>query len=191
MLSVAEYLSVFLAIIVGLAVADLVTSLHKLIRARARVQWDWISLVLALVMLLQTLAFWWASFRWYQGADEMTIGRFLPDLVVALLLFLTVAAVLPDEVPPAGLSLRQHYLDNASYFWTLLILMGVVVTAWGTPSHMPDPTIEKVISEQWPNMVLAAGMLPLIFIKRIWPHVVLVILLLLYALWLYLPFLLR
>ena len=41
-MSVANYVSVFSAIIIGLAVADLATSFHKLMRNRDRVRWDWL-----------------------------------------------------------------------------------------------------------------------------------------------------
>jgi len=39
-MSLTEYVSVFSAIIVGLAVTDLLASLHGLIRAGRRVKWD-------------------------------------------------------------------------------------------------------------------------------------------------------
>lgn len=190
-MSVGEYLSIFLAIIVGLAVTDLAMSFHKLMRARQRVRWDWISLVLALVMLLQILAVWWASFAWYRSVDGMTVGQFLPDLVTVLLLFLAVAAVLPDEVPEQGLSLRDHYLATAPYFWSLLVLMGVAVMVLVAPVHMARPSLAALLRSQWPNLVLIALMTPLIFSPRLWLHKGFVVLLGFYTLWSQLPILLR
>jgi hypothetical protein len=190
LMSVAEYLSVFLAIIVGLAVADLATSFHKLLRARERVEWDWLSLALAFVMLLEILVFWWGSFGWYRETEDMSIGQFLPDLVLFLLLFLAVAAVLPDEVPDSGLSLRRHYLSTAPHFWILMVLMGPVVSFGVFPRLLPDPTFQTILVSQWPNLLLTVLMAPLIFTKREWVHMVFVALLVPYTLWVALPFLL-
>jgi hypothetical protein len=189
--SIAEYISVFLAIIVGLAVADLATSFHRLMRARARVEWDWMSLALALVMLLETVLFWWGSFHWYQTARELSIGTFLPDLGLFLLLFLAVAAVLPDEVPADGLSLRRHYFSTAPYFWTLMVLMAVLVIFGLGRRHAGDPSLVAIIEGQWPNVALAIAMVPLIFTRRPWLHMGFVALLVPYTLWTTFPYLLR
>lgn len=190
-MSIAEYISVFLAIIVGLAIADLATSFHKLMHARGRVEWDWISLALALVMLLETVLFWWGSFHWYSTASEISIGMFLPDLALFLLLFLAVAAVLPDRVPAEGLSLRGHYFATASYFWTLMVLMGLLVIFGLGRRHADDPSLLAILANQWPNVALVAVMLPLVFIRRPWLHMGFVALLVPYTLWTTFPFLLR
>jgi hypothetical protein len=190
-MTVAEYLSVFLAILVGLAVADLATSFHKLMRARERVEWDWISLALALVMLLEIVLFWWGSFHWYRTAAHMSIGKFLPDLLLFILLFLAVAAVLPDEVPADGLSLRKHYFATAPYFWTLMVLMAFIVVFAVGPRYAPGASLPELLLAQWQNIALAAAMALLIFIRRPWLHMGFVALLVPYTLWLTLPYLMR
>ena len=50
-MTVSEYVMVFNSIIVGLAVADVLFSFHRLLRARARVKWFWITPVLGVLML--------------------------------------------------------------------------------------------------------------------------------------------
>lgn len=189
-MSIAEYVSVFLAIIVGLAVADLATSFHRLMRARTRVEWDWMSLALAVVMLLETVLFWWGSFQWYRDATAITIGTFLPDMALFLLLFLAVAAVLPDEVPEQGLSLREHYFSTASYFWALMALMGLLVVFVLARRHAAGATLPAMLAAQWPNLVLTFVMCLLAFIRRPWLHKAFVALLVPYTLWTVYPFLL-
>lgn len=188
-MSIAEYVSVFLAIIVGLAVADLATSFHRLMRARTRVRWDWMSLALAVVMLLETVLFWWGAFQWYRGATAITIGTFLPDLVLFLLLFLAVAAVLPDEVPAAGLSLREHYFSSASYFWTLMTLLGLLVVFVLGRRYSVGTPLPAMLAAQWPNLALTALMAALVFVRRPWLHKAVVALLVPYTLWTVYPFL--
>ena len=190
-MSVAEYLSVFLAIIVGLAIADLATSFHKLMRARERVEWDWISLALAFVMLLEVVLFWWGSFHWYRTTADMSIGKFLPDLTLFIVLFLAVAAVLPDDVPMGGLSLRRHYFVTAPYFWTLMVMMAVIVIFAIGPRYAPDASLPALLRSQWQNVALAVAMFFLIFTKRPWLHMSFVGLLVPYTLWITLPYLMR
>ena len=47
-MTAGEYVSAFASIILALAITDLATSMHRLMRARGRVRWDWIPLAVAL-----------------------------------------------------------------------------------------------------------------------------------------------
>ena len=190
-MTIAEYISVLLAILVGLAIADLATSFHKLMRARDRVQWDWMSLALALVMLLETILFWWGSFQWYRATSEISIGAFLPDLGVFLLLFLAVAAVLPDDVPAAGLSMRDYYFATAPYFWTLMVLMSVLVAFGPGLRYVEDLSWTGILRVQWPNLALGVAMVPLIVTRRSRVHMGFVAFLVVYTLWVTFPYILR
>ena len=69
-MSVANYVSVFSAIIIGMAVADLATSFHKLMRNRDRVRWDWVTFAAALQVLLNLVAACWLPF--FVTADSRT-----------------------------------------------------------------------------------------------------------------------
>src|SRR5262249_49021149 len=98
-MSVADYVSVFSAIIIGIAVADLAASFHRLMRNRAVIRWDWLALALVALVLLNLVSAWWASSLWYRGIKDMTIASYLPDLAMLLILFLAAATILPDGVP--------------------------------------------------------------------------------------------
>ncbi|MEZ4703049.1 MAG: hypothetical protein R2834_22145 [Rhodothermales bacterium] len=114
-----EYILPLVSVLVGLAVADLAVSLHRLLRARSRVGWDWLPLATGLLAVLLALEFWW---RFYSAQDRplfATLGGFLLLAIQLVLLFLLNAAALPDEVPEEGLDLHAFYRQNASYFWVL------------------------------------------------------------------------
>lgn len=115
-----ENVLVFASIVVGLGVADELISLHRLLRSRDRVTWDWAALAVAALVLLTIVQIWWSIAQ--PRADAMTIGEFLPMLVELILLFLLAAAVLPDEVPEAGIDLKLYYDRNGSYIWSLFSL---------------------------------------------------------------------
>jgi hypothetical protein len=128
-MSLVERVGVLVAIVLGLALAELGTSFHRLMRAGKRVRWDWMSPTLAFVMLLEAVQFWWLSQSWYANATELYLIEFLPRLLILLLIYLLAAAVLPDEVPEEGINLRTFYVETSRYFWALiwLLTLGIMI----------------------------------------------------------------
>ncbi len=61
-MSLTGFMLAFTGIIIGLGVADLLTSFHKLLRASGRVRWDWLTLLYAAYMLFGMIVFWWWQF---------------------------------------------------------------------------------------------------------------------------------
>ena len=116
-MSSAEYVAVLVSIVIGLALTDLLASLHRLLRAGRRVRWDWAAPLGAVLVALVLVMMWWSFYRPNIGA--VSIGEFLPSLVTLVLVFLLAGAALPDEVPAEGLSLRAYYDRNGPYFWGL------------------------------------------------------------------------
>ena len=110
------------SVFVGLAVTDVAKSLHMLLRARRRVRWDALPLAAAFIAVLTTYNLWWRLAGAADPAPFLTLGGFLLLAAQLLVLYLLCAAVLPDDVPPAGLDLRTFYDDNGPYVWTLFAL---------------------------------------------------------------------
>jgi len=174
-MSVIEYVSVFVSIVLGLAVAELGGSFHKLMRARRRVQWDWMSLALAFVMLLEVVQFWWLSYDWYARSSELRVVEFLPNLVLLLLIYLMAAAVLPDEVPEEGLSLRQFYIESARYFWGLVLAMTAAIIAILGPRNAGTIDLLAIARNQIVNIGILVAVAPLLFFRNIRVHQAVVI----------------
>jgi len=186
-MSVADYVSVFSAIIIGIAVADLAASFHRLMRHRSLIRWDWLVFAVAALVLLNLVSAWWASSLWYRGIKDMTIAGYLPDLAMLLILFLASAAILPDAVPEEGLDLRAFYLSISSYFWTLwTILLLLVIVVLGT-RFVTNLTMAAFLKREWPNFLFLAGAVTLARTKRYWVHVVVIVLMLGDTVWDYLP----
>ena len=108
---------------VGLAIADMAMSLHRLLSNRKRVRWDWVAPLAALVILIELFNLWW-SWRSFAG-DSM--ADLAPYFIVLVLLFLAAATTLPDEVPAEGLDLGRYFDEKRSYFWTVY---GIYITIW-------------------------------------------------------------
>ena len=111
---------VFASIIMGVAVADQLTSLQRLLRRRKEVRWDWLLLWVAAAVLLTQIQLWWTIAG--QRETAITIGAFLPLIIELILLFLLAAASLPDGTAADRPDLRQYYDDQSRYIWSLYAL---------------------------------------------------------------------
>lgn len=128
-----EYLLLFAAVILGLAVSELAVNLNRLMAARARVRWDWLAPLAALVAFLKIVTQWWVWFQAESIARQLTFEMYLAVLIEAVLLFLLAAAALPGELPETGIDLRQAYDSNRRRYWLLFAaqwLLWNVVSLW-------------------------------------------------------------
>ena len=107
------------AVLVGLAVADIANSFHRLMRSRPAVRWDPLTLAAALYTLCMCVYMWFEI--WGVRHFDATRHFFFYLALVAQLfvLFLAAAASLPDETHGA-VDLREYYAKNRRYFWSLI-----------------------------------------------------------------------
>ncbi|MBO9714468.1 hypothetical protein [Sphingomonas sp.] len=162
-----EYVLVLASIVVGLAISDLLVSLKGLLRARARVTWDWAALAAAVAVLMVNIMIWWSLYA--PSEKPTTIGAFVPVLVQLILLFLLTSAVLPDEVPAAGLSLRDYYAENRRFIWTLFAL----TLAWALGRSIVEAAIRDgrlAIGGRIPDLAVLAVMVSMIVVRARWWH---------------------
>ena len=131
----SNYLLGLFVIITGLAIADIIVSLHGVLLNRRKVQWDWLALAAASFIFLLIIVSWGLSFRsWHLPGVNPTIWEFVITLGQIIPLYLAARASLPDEVPPDGVDLAAHYDHVSRYFWSAvavtygLYLFAVVTT---------------------------------------------------------------
>jgi hypothetical protein len=124
-----EYLLALVSILIGLAVADLSSSLHRLLRARQRVRWAWLPLAAALLVMMLILEFWWIFYGLGASPAWTRYGAFLVLAASLVCMFLLASAALPDEVPEEGIDLSQYYKENGRYFWSLFSLFVLLMIA--------------------------------------------------------------
>jgi len=120
-----EYITALVAVVIGLAIADLATSLHRLLRQRKTVRWDWVAPLAALLVLVDLFNLWW---RW-RGFTGTTMGEVAPYFIALILIYLAASIALPDEVPSAGLDLRVYFDEIRSYFWFVYTTYVAVILA--------------------------------------------------------------
>lgn len=167
----AEYVSVLVSIVIGLALADVLFSLHKLLRAGRRVRWDWAAPIAAALVVMVLVMMWWSFYQ--PTAGKLSIGAFLPDFVTLVLLFLLAGAALPDDVPAEGVGLRDYYDRNGPYFWGLFTatLGWVIATDFGRAALAGRP-LGAVLRGNLVELGILAVFASLIVVRRRWWHAV-------------------
>lgn len=172
-----EYIVALVSILLGLALADIASSLHRLLRARGRVRWDWHAPLAAVILVLLVLDVWWGMRQLERAGTTMTIGLFLPLLCALFTFFLLAAAALPDEVPADGLDLRAYYFEQRRYFWTLFALfVALAMFHVGLMSYQLIAETPRVLTRLAlnlvPNFVIVLLAVSLAMVGRAWWHTV-------------------
>lgn len=145
-MNISDYWSTLVAIVLGLAMAELLLNLHRLIDARKRIAWDPLPLLWALIVLLWLFNYWWAVGMNLDGSrDAVVVGSFVLLAIAPILLFLMAASVLPRIQAAEGpFDMRADWLDRRNVFLTLFALhqsvvwVTIIVTRNAVPWDLPS-----------------------------------------------------
>jgi hypothetical protein len=177
-----EYVLPMVSILIGLALGDLSLSLHRLLRARRRIEWDWLPLATALLVVLLILQFWWEFYGMGRAEVWARYWGFLILAAALISMFLLASAALPDSIPEDGLDLSAYYEENHRYFWILFALSTVlafVLDYFGAT----DPGIPTGPLRAIPTLGFAALFFSLAFVRKRAYHATVVLLLLVFFGW--------
>ena len=115
-MSKLEIIATLITIVFGLMLADLFSSLHKLIKARKIVKWHWLPLLNAWYLFIIILKNWWSL----TSIEEYSMIKFLAFAHILILLYLSVSIVLPDKIQNNGINLKEYYFQHHKYYWGLM-----------------------------------------------------------------------
>jgi hypothetical protein len=118
----SQHWETLVSIIMGLAIADVLVHVQKLIHARSRVLWDPLPLVWATIGLLWVFNYWWAVGAGLDGAQQVRMaGGFVLLAIPPILLFVMSTSALPRRVPERGtISMRDEWAINRTVFLAAL-----------------------------------------------------------------------
>jgi hypothetical protein len=142
------------AVLIGLAVADVATSFHKLMRSRSKVKWDPLVLLAALYSLLLAAGMWFDIW----GVRKFEVVRhfvfYLAIVAQLFVLFLIAAASLPDDAE-ASIDLRAYYAANRRYFWFLVSLNQLIYLGLGI--YFTGPMFSQLTPLQMVQAAITLG----------------------------------
>lgn len=128
-----EYVVALAAVITGLGLSDVAVSLHRLLKRRAGVAWDWLPVAFALYASLALMRLWYQLW----GVRDLPFVTGLPfvavQVVQTLVLVLVASAALPDEddFRRGRIDLGAYYARHGRYVWSLYLIFVLMWTATG------------------------------------------------------------
>ena len=115
-----EYFSVALSFVLGLGLTRLLLGALYVFRVRERQTVHWIPVLWAASIFLFQIQYWWAIFELKDLVVAWTHGVFVTLLVLALLLFVAGALVLPASDDHAKDDLHEYFQEDGR--WALLAI---------------------------------------------------------------------
>lgn len=125
-----------ISIIIGIGLTEMLGNLHRLIRNRARVTWDWLPVAWSAALLLLVINYWWSIYLGVNGLSQArNAAEFGLILITPVLLFLTTGSVLPNFEAASDWNMRLHYDEQRRTFigtfvlyqcstWTTALVVG-------------------------------------------------------------------
>lgn len=117
-----EFVSVILAIVIGLGVTRILSGLASVLEHRKNLRSDWIVLSWAVGVLLWQILFWLGTVNSARARPSFTVADFGMLLLAAVALFFAASLVLPGQIN-SGTDLRQHYRNVRKPFFLVILAL--------------------------------------------------------------------
>lgn len=119
-----EYLTVFLSVVLGLAVVHLLGGIALILDTRVRERVDWIHAVWTANVFVTTLLVWWFNFG-LTAVTEWTLPHFLNLVAYSVVLYLLAGLLYPVRGKEI-VDFRAHFEANRARFFTVCVAFQVV-----------------------------------------------------------------
>jgi hypothetical protein len=130
------HIRIVIGMVVGLAIARLLTGIARLIQHPRRHRLSPVHLLWVLSLLVELALFWWWEFA-LSRLPGLTFGAFIFLIAYALTLFLLCALLFPDDLDEYA-DYEDYFLNRRRWFFGLLALtfvLDVVDTALKGPAR--------------------------------------------------------
>lgn len=129
-MDITDHSVTLISIIVGIGLTEMFGNLHRLIRNRDQVTWDWLPVVWSAVLLLLVVNYWWAIYQGIIGIDQLSNAAELGLILVQpIVLFLLTASVLPNFGTTRKWDMQRYYDEHRRTFISTFILYQCVTSA--------------------------------------------------------------
>ena len=125
-----EYALGLYSVLIGLAIADIAASFHRLARSGSPVKWHPLPVLAAAYAFCMAVGMWFEVWTIRNVVEARHYLFYLTMVGNFFVLFLIAAASLPDD-PARDSDLEAYYQRNRRYFWSLVVLFEIVYIAQG------------------------------------------------------------
>ncbi len=127
-MSAFDYLTVLVSIVLGLAIANVLTRLATVITARERIDFYWPPVAWSIFLFFISVQHWWAEWG-VRHTTEWNFGTFWLQLLTPVDLFLLSALALPEREENGKLDLGAWYFHNRAWFLVFLFFLPALAIA--------------------------------------------------------------
>ena len=143
-MTIFEYTAGIFSIVLGLAVANVLTTISEVIRYRKRAIHFWVHSLWCVTTLFMLVATWWAYWRGFQVLEDVTVIQFFIVLILASTLFIASRLLKIDFGTELRVDIEQYFFEiKTPFFICLLALMlpssitGLVGVFFSSSSNSP------------------------------------------------------
>lgn len=142
-----EYVVALAAVITGLGLSDVAVSLHRLLKRRGGVRWDWVPIVLSLYAALVLMRLWYQLWSVRETPFVVDLPFVAVQVVQTLVLVLFASAALPDEddFKRGRIDLRRYYARHRRYVWTTYLVFQLMWIATAVYFYVYDGRQARLI----------------------------------------------
>ena len=144
-MDILQHSTTLIAIIIGIGLTEMFSNLHRLIRDREQVTWDWLPVVWSAALLTLVVNYWWAIYQGTAGVNKLSNAAGLGlVLIQPIVMFVLTASVLPNFAGKGPSDMRRYYDDHRQTFIATFVLyqcvtstVALVIGTWGwNPASM-------------------------------------------------------
>lgn len=141
-MTIFEFVSVAISIILGLGVATLLSAALDLFRHRHKTRLHWVPIAWAVLIFWTQLEFWWGLFFVNQTLEVWTHADFLGTIAFTVALFAAGSLVLPTDWAAESLDLfdyfqREGRWGTAAFGVAILVAFPLNYRLFGVPLLIP------------------------------------------------------
>jgi hypothetical protein len=166
-MSLFEFLMVFVSIIVGLGVTEILTGIAMQIRHRDTVKGYWVHSAGVLLIFIALIQNWWELWS-RRDLPEWTFLSLVLMLVPPASLYLVAHLIFPE--PIAGSNIRQYYYERLRPVWLLALLTAATSSTFGFFTTGESP----VTGDNLSTAIMSLGFIALASSRNVLLHSVLI-----------------
>jgi hypothetical protein len=133
-----EFLPVFISVIIGLGMANMLTGAVRLLHHRQDIRYSLTHAAWTLFVFFMMVVYWWTVVFGWKDWEHWNILLFLFLLIYAITLYLWSAILYPGDVPEAW-DLQQHFIGMRRWFFSVeLVWIACELTDTYLKEHFDD-----------------------------------------------------
>lgn len=146
-MSTFEYISVFVAIILGLGIAQIVTGVAHFIHGGNKVKLYWPHTLLIIIIFFFLIQEWWVFYE-YKDFDKWRMPVFIFVMLYPIGLFIQTRILFPFDNFDEETDLKKFYFDNYRVFFgiqTIQVILSLIDNMALRGMELKDQILQIVI----------------------------------------------